>query len=76
MALCDVRYQGIEIREENCWESVTRYVALKPAKRKALPNNKLGRMAGKREHVNALVRVELVHPFYVEKNRFRHRWSR
>ena len=47
-----------------------------PSKRQALPNNKLGRMTEKLEHLKASVRAKGEHPFYVVKNLFRHRKAR
>jgi hypothetical protein len=46
-AMGDAGYQGVEKREENLGKSVTWHVAMKRSKRKALPNNKLGRMTEK-----------------------------
>ena len=43
------------------------------SKRKALPNNKLGRMTEKLEPLKASVRAKGEHSFYVVKNLFRHR---
>ncbi len=46
------------------------------SKRKALPNNKLGRLMEKLEHLKASVRAKVEHPFHVIKNLFRHRKTR
>lgn len=43
-ALSDAGYQGVEKRPENSSRAVTWHVAMKRSKRKALPDNKLGRM--------------------------------
>ncbi len=51
-------------------------VAMKRAKRKALPKNRLGRMLEKLEHLKASVRAKVEHPFHVIKNLFRHRKTR
>ena len=75
-ALGDAGYQGVEKREENRGKSVTWHVAMKRSKRKALPNNKLGRMLEKLEHLKASVRAKVEHPFHVIKNLFRHRKTR
>lgn len=72
-ALGDAGYQGVEKREENQGKAVTWHVAMKRSKRKALPNNKLGRMIEKLEHLKASVRAKVEHPFHVVKNLFRHR---
>ncbi|RJG11717.1 IS5 family transposase [Massilia cavernae] len=72
-ALGDAGYQGVEKREENQGKAVTWHVAMKRSKRKALPNNKLGRRMEKLEHLKASVRAKVEHPFHVVKNLFRHR---
>ena len=72
-AMGDAGYQGVEKREENLGKTVTWHVAMKRSKRKALPNNKLGRMLEKLEHLKASVRAKVEHPFHVVKNLFRHR---
>ena len=58
---------------ENHRKSVTWHVAMKRSKRKALPENKLGRRLEKLEHLKASVRAKVEHPFHVVKNLFRHR---
>ena len=75
-ALGDAGYQGVEKRPENIDKAVTWHVAMKRSKRKALPNNKLGRMTEKLEHLKASVRAKVEHPFHVIKNLFRHRKAR
>lgn len=75
-ALGDAGYQGVEKQPENVGNAVTWHVAIKRSKRKALPNNKLGRMTEKLEHPNASVRAKVEHPFHVIKNLFRHRKMR
>ena len=75
-ALGDAGYQGVEKRSENLGKTVTWHVAMKRSKRKALPNNKLGRMREKLEHLKASVRAKVEHPFNVIKNLFRHRKTR
>ena len=75
-ALGDAGYQGVETRPENVGKAVTWHVAMKRPKRKALPNNKLGRMAERLEHLKASVRAKVEPPFHVIKNLFRHRKTR
>ena len=75
-ALGDAGYQGVEKRPENLGKTVAWHVAMKRSKRKALPNNKLGRMREKLEHLKASVRAKVEHPFHVIKNLFRHRKTR
>jgi IS5 family transposase len=50
-ALGNAGYRGVEKRDENRGKSVTWHVAMKRAKRKALPKNKLGRMQEKLEQL-------------------------
>jgi transposase, IS5 family len=75
-ALGDAGYQGVEKRPDNIGKPVTWHVAMKRSKRKALPNNKLGRLTEKRVHLKASVRAKVEHPFHVIKNLFRHRKTR
>ncbi len=72
----DAGYQGVEKREENLVKNVTWHVAMKRSKRKAPPNNNLGRMTETLEHLKASVRAKVAHPFHVVKNLFRHRKAR
>ena len=48
----------------------------KRSRRKAQPNNKLGRMTEKLEHLKASVRAKVEHPFHAIKNLVRHRKTR
>lgn len=48
-------------------------MAINSSKRKALPNNKLGRLTEKLEHLKVSVQAKVEHPFHVIKNLFRHR---
>jgi IS5 family transposase len=75
-AMGDAGYQGVEKREENLGKNVMWHVAMKRAKRKALPSNKISRMTEKLEHLKASVRAKVEHPFHVVKNLFRHRKAR
>ena len=75
-AMGDAGDQKGEKREENLGKNVTWHVAMKRSKRKVLPNNKLGRMTEKLEHLNASVRAKVEHPFHVVKYLFRHRKAR
>ena len=49
---------------------------MKRSKRKALPNNTLGRLTEKLAHLKASVRAKVEYPFHVVKNLFRHRKTR
>ncbi|MDB5907694.1 MAG: family transposase, partial [Massilia sp.] len=75
-AMGDAGCQGVEKCEENLGKNVTWHVAMKRARRKALPANKFGRMTEKLEHLKASVRSKVEHPFHVVKNAFRHRRAR
>jgi len=72
----DGGYQGVEKRPENIGKPVTWHVAMKRSKREALPNNKLGRLTEKLEHLKASVRAKVEHRFHVIKNLFQHRKTR
>ena len=75
-ALGDAGYQDVDKRAENQDKSVTWHVAMRRAKRRALPKNKLGRMREKLEILKASVRAKVAHPFHVVKNLFKHRKTR
>jgi len=72
----DAGYQGVEKREENQDKSVTWRVAMRPGKRRALPDTPLGRVLDRLEHTKAQIRAKVEHPFHVVKNLFRHRKTR
>ena len=76
--MSDAGYQGVEKREGNLGKNVAWHIAmkLKRTKRKALPNNKLGSLTEKLEHLKASVRAKVEHPFHVVKNLCRHRKAR
>ena len=63
-------YQGVEKREENLDRRVQREVALRPGKRKTLPNTAIGRLKEKVEKLKASVRAKVEHPFHIMKNLF------
>ncbi len=69
IAFGDAGYQGVEKREENLhpieWE-----VAMRPGKRKALPDTPLGRINEQIEKLKASVRAKVEHPFHIVKNIF------
>jgi IS5 family transposase len=66
----DAGYQGVEKREENEGKTVTWHVALKPGKRRALPETPLGELLEKIEHAKASIRAKVEHPFRVVKRQF------
>ena len=63
-------YQGVEKREENLDRRVQWEVALRPGKRKTLPNTAIGRLKEKVEKLKASVRAKVEHPFHIMKNLF------
>lgn len=64
----DAGYQGVEKREENRNTAVAWHVALRPSKRRALPDTELGRLDEQIEQVKASVRAKVEHPFHIIKN--------
>ncbi len=69
-AFGDAGYQGVEKREENPAHTVCWHVALRPGKRKALPDTPTGRIAEQIEQCKASIRAKVEHPFHYLKNRF------
>ena len=76
IALGDAGYQGVEKRAENQDSKVTWHVAMRPSKRKALPQDENGKMTELLEHTKASVRAKVEHQFHVVKNLFRHKKAR
>lgn len=72
----DAGYQGVEKREENLELPVTWHIAMRPSRRKALPNTATGKLMEKLEHAKASIRAKVEHPFHVVKNLFKHRKAR
>jgi IS5 family transposase len=70
IAFGDAGYQGVEKREENQGTQVQWEVALRPGKRKALPDTPLGRINEQIEKLKASIRAKVEHPFHIVKNRF------
>lgn len=75
-AFGDAGYQGVEKREENLELPVTWHVAMRPGKRKLLPETPLGELMEKVEQAKASIRAKVEHPFHVVKNLFHHRKTR
>ena len=75
-AFGDAGYQGVTKREENQDTSVTWHVALRPGKRRALPDTPRGRLLDQIEQAKASIRAKVEHPFHVVKNLFAHRKAR
>jgi len=75
-AFSDAGYQGVERRQENEKSAVTWHVALRPGKRRTLPDTKTGRLREQLEKLKASVRAKVEHPFHVVKNTFGHKKAR
>ena len=75
-AFGDAGYQGVERRQENEKSAVTWHVALRPGKRRTLPDTKTGRLREQLEKLKASVRAKVEHPFHVVKNTFGHKKAR
>ncbi len=70
LAFGDAGYQGVEKREEDLHTAVPWHVALRPRKRRALPDTELGRLDEAIEQAKASVRAKVEHPFHIIKNIF------
>lgn len=66
----DAGYQGVEKREENLNTEVQWEVAMRPGKRKMLPDTPIGRLKEQIEQIKASVRAKVEHPFHIVKNLF------
>lgn len=66
----DAGYQGIEKREELKHHSVQWQVAMRPGRRRALPDNPMGQIMRKLEETKARIRAKVEHPFRVIKRQF------
>ncbi|MES8604990.1 IS5 family transposase, partial [Cutibacterium acnes] len=72
----DAGYQGVDKRAENQGKQVAWHVAMRPGKRKALPETPWGVVMDKLEQVKARIRAKGEHAFHVIKNLFHHRKTR
>ena len=70
VAFGDAGYQGVEKRQDRRNTPVQWAVALRPGKRRALPDTLAGRMAEQIEQFKASIRAKVEHPFHIVKNRF------
>ena len=66
----DAGYQGVDKREELKHHSVQWQVAMRPGKRRALPDNPMGEIMRKLEETKARIRAKVEHPFRVIKRQF------
>jgi IS5 family transposase len=72
----DAGYQGVDKREENRDKQVNWHIAMRPGKRRKLPNSPWGELMDRLEQVKARIRAKGEHAFHVVKNLFRHRKTR
>ena len=75
-AFGDAGYAGIDKREESIGVPVNWHVAMRPGKRRALPQHGWGEKLEWVEQIKASLRAKVEHPFHVVKNIFRHRKTR
>jgi len=75
-AFGDAGYQGVDKREENQGKAVRWHIAMRPGKRRALPDTPWGVAMERLEQVKARIRAKVEHAFHVVKNVFRHRKTR
>ena len=66
----DAGYQGIEKRAEMAGKSITFRVAMRPGKRRVLPDTTEGRLLDLVETAKAHIRAKVEHPFRVIKQQF------
>jgi len=66
----DAGYQGIEKRDEMQGKSIDFRVAMRPGKRRALPDNPEGRLDDLIETAKSHIRAKAEHPFRVMKRQF------
>lgn len=69
-AFGDAGYQGVEKRSESEQSNAQWHVAMRPGKRRMLPDTQDGRRAEKFEHLKSSVRAKVEHPFHIIKNLF------
>jgi len=66
----DAGYQGVEQRPEHAGSPVQWHVAMRPGKRKNLPDTELGHLQEVFEYLKARIRAKVEHPFHIIKNLF------
>ena len=72
----DAGYVGVAKRKENQDRKVNWHVAMRPGKRRTLPETSLGKALEALEHTKARIRAKVEQPFHVVKNLFQHRKTR
>ncbi|NCV40912.1 MAG: IS5 family transposase [Betaproteobacteria bacterium] len=68
LAFGDAGYRGVEKRAAAKQKRPHWHVAMRPGKRRALPDTPLGRILEKIEYYKASVRAKVEHPFHIIKN--------
>jgi IS5 family transposase len=68
----DAGYQGVDRRPENQDTPVTWRVAMRPGRRRALPDTDTGRLQAWIERIKASIRAKVEHPFRIIKRQFGH----
>ena len=66
----DAGYQGVDKREENRDKQVTWHIAMRPGKRRKLPNSPWGELMDRLERALARIRAKGEHAFRVIKRPF------
>jgi len=61
----DAGYQGVEKRDEMAGKPIELWVAMRPGKRRALPDNQDDRVLDLVESAKAHIRAKVEHPFRV-----------
>jgi len=72
VVFADAGYQGVAKRAEQRGTNVTWRVALRPGRRRALPDTESGRLHAWIERIKASIRAKVEHPFRVIKRQFGH----
>lgn len=76
MVFGDAGYQGADKRPETKHVKAQWLIAMKRGKRKALPEDAMGKLLDHFEKLKASIRAKVEHPFHVVKNLFSHRKTR
>jgi IS5 family transposase len=73
IALGDSGYQGVGKRAPKTDSKLSWHVAMRPGKRRALPDTALGWVRARFERLKASVRARVEHPFHIVKNLLNHK---
>jgi IS5 family transposase len=69
-AFADAGYQGVQQRQEMTYCQTQWFIAMRPGKRRNLPDTDMGRLQEVLEYLKASIRAKVEHPFHIIKNRF------